>query len=183
VEAALENGAVDFAQLLFGLLIFDADDDAIGMKEVADGRALAKEFGVGSHAEARAVRVAPIDAEHAAQLLAGLRRDSAFLDDQLGRAGGRGDLARDIVDGGQIGVARVGGRRADADEDGVGRIDGIGAIRGEAQAAGGAGAFQDAVQARLVDGQAARVQGIDAVAIVIGGNDFVPGFGQAASGH
>src|SRR5690349_5408118 len=116
LEAALENRRIDFAQLTLGLFILDADDDAVGMEEIADGSSFTQEFGIGSDAEFGS---AAIDVEDAGQLLAGLRRNSTLLDDQLGSARSGGDLLGNVIDGGKVSVSRFQGRRSDADEDGI----------------------------------------------------------------
>ena len=86
IEALLENRPVDFVQLLFGQLVFDADHDAIGMQKIADRGAFAQEFRIRCDAKFGGA-VAPVHAELALELLAGLRRDGAFLDHQFRTAG------------------------------------------------------------------------------------------------
>ena len=49
VTRALEDGPVNLAELLFGALVFHADDDAVRVHEVFDRGALAEKLGVGSH--------------------------------------------------------------------------------------------------------------------------------------
>ena len=118
-----------------------------------------------------------------AQLLARLGRHGALLDDQFWRPGGGGDLPGHVVDCGKIGFARLERRRAHANENGVGRANGLSAIRGESQPAGGGGAFHDVIQAGLVNRQAAGIQHGDAGGIVIRGDDFMPGLGKTTARH
>ncbi len=46
VEFPVENGLVDFAQLGGGGRVFNDDDNAVGMKEIANRGAFAQEFGI-----------------------------------------------------------------------------------------------------------------------------------------
>ena len=77
-----QDGAVDLTKLLFRVLVFDAQHNAIGVEEILHGRALAQKFRIGGHAEFHG-GVSAVNAEHALQLLSRLGGHRAFLDDQF----------------------------------------------------------------------------------------------------
>jgi hypothetical protein len=93
------------------------------MKEIGDGAAFAQELGIGDNLELGFAGAA-VNLEGAAKLLARANGHGAFFDDQLGTARFGGDNAGDGVDGGEVGLAIFEGRRADAYEDSLGRLDG-----------------------------------------------------------
>ena len=180
VETLLEDGEINFVHLLFGELVIDADYDAIGMEKIADGGAFAEKFGVGRHAKLRGA-IAAVDAQLALELLASLRGDGAFFDDQFRAAGFGADEAGYAIDGAEIGIA-VGERRsADADENCVCGGNGFGWVAFEAQAIRGAIARDDAFEAGLVNGEMAGLEDFDFREIAIGADDIVADFREAAA--
>src|SRR5262249_45284716 len=100
-EFSLEDGAVNFAHDGGGSFVFDADDDAIGMKEIVDGSAFAKEFGIGDDLKFQAAG-ARVSVQGAAKLDASSCRHGAFFDDEFVRTRFGSDLAGDVVDGGEV---------------------------------------------------------------------------------
>ena len=80
--------------------VLDADDDAIGLQEVLDRRALLQELRIAHDAE-RMRRLAPNDVAHECARADGHR---ALVDDDLVAVHRPGDLARDAED-----VLEVGG--------------------------------------------------------------------------
>src|SRR4029077_679770 len=78
IEFAFEHRAINFLQLTFGCLILHADNNAVRVKKIPDGCALAQEFGVRSDSKSYAA-LAAINGKGALQLLASLRRDGAFF--------------------------------------------------------------------------------------------------------
>ena len=108
-----------------------ADDDAVGMLEVADRRAFAQEFGIGRHAGplGRALfRQDPRD------FVAGPHRDGRFGDDHR-RSGQRPrKLAHRFIDERQIGMpVAAPRRRSDRDEHGLCSSNAAGEIDGKAE--------------------------------------------------
>ena len=114
-EFAIEDGRVEFAEFLRGRIVVHADDDAVGMEEVADGSAFAQKLRIGRDAKGEA-GLAAIYVERALELLAGVRGHSAFLDDELGASTFGRDHAGDVVNGAEVGVAIFERRSADANE-------------------------------------------------------------------
>ena len=92
-----------------------ADHDAVGKKKVGDGSAFAQELRVRSDVEG--LRVGAVAQDDLANPLAGVNRNRALLDDDFVAVDGAGDFAGNRLDVGEVGVAAIGGRRADGDED------------------------------------------------------------------
>ena len=127
MEGAIEDRAVNFAQVGGGRFVLDADDDAIGVEEVLDGGAFAEEFGIGGDAE-RDVGVSRVRGQGAAQFETGARGNGALFDDELGGLRFLGDLAGDVVDRGKVGFAIAFWRRAHADENGIAEANGFSGV-------------------------------------------------------
>ena len=109
--------AVDLAHHRFGALVLDADDDAVRALEVGDRRAFAQEFGIGDDGE---IGIGARFADDALDLIAGADRHGGFGDDDRKAVDRRGDLARRLIDIGEVGMAVAAPRRrADGDEDGL----------------------------------------------------------------
>ena len=124
MKLVIQDGAINFAQFFGGGRIFDANDDAVGVKEIVNGGAFAQEFGIGRDAESNVV-TARVGGKGATKLESGARGNGAFFHDQFGRLRLRGDLPGHVIDGGEICFAGLFGRRANANEDGVAGTDGI----------------------------------------------------------
>ena len=106
-----------------------ADHDAVGSLEIGDGGAFAQELRVRDDGELRARRRF---ADDAFDLVTGADRHGRFRHHHRIAVEFARDLARRLVDVGQIGEAVAApGWRADRDEDGVGAADRLGEIGGE----------------------------------------------------
>ncbi|CAO4144681.1 hypothetical protein LPLAFNJD_LOCUS1752 [Methylorubrum aminovorans] len=171
--------AVDLLHDGGGAGILGADDDAVGPLEVADGRALAQEFGVGGDAD---IEVGASLAQDALDLVAGADGDGRFGDDH-GIAGERlGDLARCGVDVGEVGKAVAAARRgAHRDEHGLGLRHGGSEVCRESEASGADVLGDEGVEAGFVDGHAALVEGFDLVGILVDADDLVAEIGEAGA--
>jgi hypothetical protein len=177
MENLIEDGPIDFAELPFGRFIFDADDDAVRMEKIGDGSAFTEKFGIGGYREAGA-SVAAINGERALELLAGLRWDGAFFDDELIGLGRRGNQASDAVNRTEVGVAIRKGRSANAYENDVAG-NSAGRIRGKTEAAGLPRFLDDKIQARFEDGELAGFEGLDFCSIVVRAKDLMTELGEA----
>ena len=133
-----------------------ADDDAVGLHEVFDGRAFAQELGVGDDRGlvARAVRVDDL-LDHPA----GADRNGRLGDDELRPVHVLGDRVRDFFDVAEVGRAVRLRRRADGDEDGARGADGFVEVGGEAQPALADVLADELVEPRLVDRDLRRSSG------------------------
>lgn len=131
----------------------DADDDAIGLHEVFDGEAFAKEFWIADDVELD-FRFA-IAGDGFGDFLAGLYRDGAFINDYFVTFHRAGDVAGDALDEGEVDGAVGLGRGGDGDEDNVGIADAIIGGGGEGEAAFGDVGLDHFFETRLVDGNAA----------------------------
>src|SRR5258708_16300638 len=80
----LQNRPVDFAELFGYSWLVHADHNPVRMKEVFDGCPFPEKLRVRDDVEGSAA-IPVIRAERALQLLAGMRRHGAFLNDHLGR--------------------------------------------------------------------------------------------------
>ena|ERR1700730_8179693 len=80
-KCLVDNGGVDLAQDLLGLLAFGANDNPVGMQEVLHGRAFSKKLGIRGDVELCAERAA--FSEIPPQLRGSLNRDRTFFNDQL----------------------------------------------------------------------------------------------------
>ena len=94
----------------------------------------------------------------AADPLVGVDRHGALFDDDLVAVERAGDLAGDGFDVGEVGVAGLGLRRADGDEDGLALARGLGEVGGEADL-GVAVALEQFGQVVLVDQGVAATAG------------------------
>src|SRR5580700_1049602 len=92
-----QDGTVNLAKLLFRLLLFHAQDNAVGMQKILHCRAFSQKFRVRSHAELYCA-VAAVDTEDALKLLSCLGWHRAFLYHQLRSKRFTGDHSRDIID-------------------------------------------------------------------------------------
>ena len=148
-----------------------ADDDAVRVHEVLDRAALGEELGIGDVAHVRE----PARVESRPNLLAGPDRHRALHheDRPLLERRERVDHA---PDGGQVGVARVGRRCADADEH-DGRRDDLLELGAERQPL--AVALEQLVETGLVQRQAPGLQGLDPLGHDVADDHLVPELGQA----
>ncbi len=106
---------------------FAADENAVGMAQILDRRALGEKLGIGKNLE---VAVGRVRTENGQDGLCRLHRDGAFFHDDLRALCHAGDHARRILDVTQIGRPAgshaVGfGRGSHADENDLSRADGL----------------------------------------------------------
>ncbi len=115
VEAAIQQRPIDFLEPSCALFRFDSDHDAFRMKEVFDCRPLAEEFRVGSQFAAQSL--IGIQLKLPLQLLPGLYRHGAFLDDQAIAGRVLYDRAGNIRDGRKVRLSVLRRRRAHTDKN------------------------------------------------------------------
>ena len=115
-----------------------------GLLEVAHRRALGRELRIGHVADVLESTVV----EPAADALAGADGDGA-LHHHHGAALEAAELVDDGPDGGEVGVARVGGRRAHGDVEEVGVLYGLGDVERVGQPLGVV--LEQLLEPRLVD--------------------------------
>ncbi len=173
--------AVELRHHLLGALVRGADDDAVGMLEVLDRRALAQEFRVRHH---RDVGVGPRLGDDPLDLVAGPDRHGRFGDDD-GETRHRGrDLARGHVDVAEVGMAVAAPRRrADRDEHRLGLGDRPGEVGGEIEPLLAHIGGDQAIEVRLEDGNVAVAQPRDLGGILVDAGDLMTEIGKACPGH
>ena len=157
-----------------------AHDDAVGMQEVRDGGAFAKDLGVGDHVEEFACDAVALD--HAANPLVGIDGHGRLFHDHLISGERTGDLAGDRFDIGEVGIASLGLRRADRDEDGLALARGLGQIGHKTNAAVQV-TLEELGQVQLVDKSVAALQRVDLALVVIDADHIVTHLSEAHSGH
>ena len=161
-------------------MVFAADDDAVGVQEVADGLALAQELGIRRHGHALGARAG--FRQHALHEPRRADRDGRLVDDHgVGRQH-RGDLPGDRLDEREVGgaVGALGG--LDAQENDLG---GLGRGRGaddELEPACGEALLDQLGQTELEDGNLALLQARDPLGVDVGAEDVVPEMGEAGRG-
>ena len=140
--------------------VLDADDDAIRPHEVLDRGAFLEKLGVGNDAvvDASCAR-RQLLADRGAHLVGRAHRYRRLVHHDLVVDHQPADIARGGDDVLQVGRAIFVGRCADGDELDTAEGDCLGNVGGEAQAAGGAVARHHALQAGLVNRDAAGVEG------------------------
>ena len=180
VVAAVGERCVDFAQNVGAALAVAADDDAVGKQKVGDGGAFAQKFRIGGDVER--FGIGAVAQNDLANPLAGVDRDRALLDDDFVVVDAAGDFAGHGLDVGQVGLAAIGGRRADGDEDGGTGAHGLAEIVGKLQTMP-AVAAQKFGQKFLVDGNLAVFEGGQFALIVVDQNDVVTEVGKAGACH
>ena len=152
-----------------------ADDDAARLHEVANGAALGEELRVRDVADVRE----PARVEGGAHLLAGADRDGALHHEQHALLERR-QLVDHRPDRRQVGVAGVGRRRADADEEDR-RIGDVVEVEREGEAL--AVALEQLLEAGLVQRHAAGLKCLDSLGHDVADDDLVAQLGEAGAGH
>ncbi len=170
--------AIDLTHDLGSALVFDADDDAVGIKEVGDGGAFAQKFGIGGDVEG--IRIGAIAQDDGADPLVGVNRNGTFFDDDFIAVDCAGDFTRDRFDVGHIGVAAFGGRSANGDEDGFAGAGGRLQVGGKFDALA-AMAGQQLGQKLFVDRHVAGLQRLEPLLVDIDQHDLVPQIGKTGS--
>ena len=178
-DVAADDRPVDPAvQLLDGVavrVVEGADHDPVGLLEVADGGALGGELRVRDVADLlEAALVEPV-----AHLGARADRHGA-LHHHHGAPLEAAELVDDGPDGGEVGIARVGRRRADGDVEELGAVDGLGDVERVGQPLGVPA--QQLLEPWLVDRHLARAQLLDPLGDDVADDDVVPELGEARAG-
>jgi hypothetical protein len=179
VERGVELGhQVDGALVLGG----SADHDPVRLGEVGDCGAFLQELRVRDDAERRGGAALREFVGHGgAHLVGRAHRHRTLVDDQLVV----GHVPADVARGGQhvleVGRAVLVGRRTDGDELQRAEVDGLLDVGRELQASGAHVALDDRVQPRLVNGQAARLQGGDLLRVQIEAQHLVADIRQAGA--
>src|SRR5262249_41514185 len=101
-----------------------------------------------------------------------------LVDDDFVAIHGASDLRGHRLYMGEIGLARVLGRRAHRDEDHVGVTDTHGQVAGEAEAAIPGVTENHLLEPGLVDGHAPRLEGGDLVLVLVHADDVVAEIGK-----
>ena len=152
-----------------------ADHDPVGMLEVADGRALGEELGVRDVADvAEAAHV-----EVGAHLVARADRDGALHHQRQTLLELRQGVD-DRPDGGEVGVAGVGRRRAHRDEGELGAVQRLVDVEREREPLSVPG--QEVLEARLVDRHPAGTQLLDPLRKDVAHHDVVAQVGETGTG-
>ena len=170
-ELGAQERAVELDDRIPRPVVVVADDDPVGAHEVADGRALLEELGARHVAEPGLAALA----EDALDALPRAGRHGALHDERVA-VGGR-HRVHDRVHGGEVGVAGVGGRRADRHEHEARVVQRVRDVRGEVQAL--AVARDHLRQAGLVDGDLAVPQARDLRLVDVDAEDVVAELGEA----
>lgn len=178
VEARGEWG-VDAAEKIGGSRVIRADDDTVGVEEVGDSGAFAKEFGVGDDVEEEVVDTVALDGT--ANPLVGVDGDGTLFDDDFVGGEGAGDFAGYGFDVGEVGVTVLTLGGSYGDEDGLGGEGSVGEIGGEADV-GVAVAGEQVVEVKLVDLRVSGLEGGDFGLVVIDADDLVAHFREADGG-
>src|SRR5260221_6989617 len=95
-----EDRTVDFFHHRYGTGRFGSYDDTVRMKEVADGGAFTKEFGIGNDVELKSIDI--INRKMLPEALCGLYRHGAFFNHQSITARSGGYSARDGFNGAEV---------------------------------------------------------------------------------
>ncbi len=162
---------VDFAHHRLGALILQAEDNAVRPLEIGDRRALAQEFGVRDDGE---IGVRPRLADNPLDLVARADRHGGFGHDHREALDRRGDLARRLIDIGEVRMAIAAPRRrADGDEDRL-RAAHRREIVGKGQPVLPHIGHHQFGKAGLVDRHFAGLQRLDLPGILVDAADLVP---------
>ena len=133
-----QEGGIEFAEHLADLWLANADDDAIGLHEVVDGRAFLQELGITRDIDVTTtLRREPLgDLRVRADWNGTLHDDDAVARlPGLKRTEHLGDGIGDSENRTEIGIARFRLRRADGDEDQPGGANGRGEVAAEGEPA------------------------------------------------
>ena len=170
------EGGVERGDAIGDVGLIGAEDDAIGVEDVVDGGAFAQELRVGDDREGDVgAGVLGEDFGHELDRADGHR---ALVDDDEVAGGVGGDAAGGGGDVGCIGAADLVRRSADADEGELGAGEGPGVVGREAEASGGEAALEEVVEAGLVDGGSAGLEGDDLALVGIEPDDVVSEVGE-----
>ncbi len=161
-------------------LVVEADEHAVGMHEVLDGRALAQELRVRAHGE---IGIRTQRAQPALDLAARSHRHRRLGDDDGEAVEMRRHLLDRGVDVGEIRVAVAAAHgRADGEQNDVGRCAQPPQIVGEEQTLGLHVALDEVVEPRLVDRRAASLEIGKPLRVLVDAGDRPAELGKAGRG-
>ena len=176
-----EQRTIEFAHDFAGLFAVGADHHAVRALEVADGGALAQEFGVRDDGEF-CVRVGLAD--DVLDLIARANRNCRLGDDDGEAVHVLCDLLGRGVDIRQVGMAIAAARGGPhRDEDGVRVADRVRRVQREGQPAFLDVGTDKLSQSRLEDRHHATLQPVDLARILVHADDCMAEIGKAGSGH
>ena len=178
--AVARERIVERLEQLGGARIVGADDDAIGLHEVADRGAFLEEFRVRHHVELdlRAARLeSAVDLR--AHLVGSADRHRRLRDHDAVLADIAADRLGDAQHVLEIGGAVFVGRRADRDELEQAVLDAFRRVGREVEAPGGEIALEQIVQPRLVDRRLAALEHLHFALVDIHAQHVVADLGEA----
>src|SRR6266478_964568 len=156
----------------------------IGPHEVADGRPLLQEFGIGDHVELNGSLPRRQRRSHRPpHLVGGAHGHGRFRDHHLVLGHVLADRASNRQDVPQVGRAVLVGRRAHRDQLEQPVLYALLGTGGEAQAPGVEIAFDHGIEARLVNGHATLLEHGDLALIHVDTDHVVAGIGQTRTRH
>src|SRR5258706_8844154 len=176
----LENRLVDLLHHRDGTRSFRPNQDAVGMKEVADRRPFTEKFWIGDDVELQAVDI--VNRKMLPEALCRLHRHGAFFDHEAVAMRSRRDGARDGLNGAQIGFAIFQWGRADAYKNCISLLDSFGR-RDESQTARLGVAFHEQIQMGLEKGQAASIEILEFAQIIIRTENLMANFRETSGGR
>ena len=161
-------------------LAFNPEDEPVRVQEVVDGMALAGELRERDHVEIDArLRMHP---KRLPDLLTGLGRHGAFLDDDVVPVHRLGDGAGGRLDVGKVRGAVGLGRRTHADEAHFGRPDRFFDALRRVKSSLGHHPGDEVRKARLVEPHLAGLEELDHFGVAVDASDVVAEVGQTRGG-
>ena len=115
IVATICQRSINVTQDRGAALVITANHNAVGKQKISDRGAFTQEFGIGGHVER--IRIGPIPQNNAADPLTGVNRNRAFLDDDFVVVDSSRDLASHRFHVGEVGLASLGWRCTNGDED------------------------------------------------------------------
>ena len=155
----------------------------IRVEIVLNGVTLPQELGIRDHVEQIAGAGSHHVLDERTEPVAGADRDRALRHDDVVVVQVLRNGERNGPDGAHVGMPVGAGRRAHADEDDVGGVNGCGELVGKAQVALGEPAFEELIQTRLVERGDARPELSELRRIRLDADDLVAHVGQAGRHH
>ena len=145
--------SINLLHLRHGPFVEDADHDAVGVHQILDGATLAQKFGIADDVKIHFVFV--VTADRLGHFLAGLDGHGRFIHDDLVLGHRARDLARHFLDETHVHRTIRLRRRRHGNENHFGFFDALGNLARETQPTCGDVLFDEFLQARFVNGNAA----------------------------
>jgi hypothetical protein len=177
----LDDRLVDLLHQLGRPLALHAHHDAVRAVGVLDRRAFLEELRIGGHVEGNVG--AQVLGHRALELLVGVDRHGALLDQQPVAVHVLRHLAAHLLDVGQVGGAAVAGRGAHRDEDHFRELGALFDGAREVQAAGRHVALDQLLQPVLVDGHLELLEHLDLVLVVVHAQHVVAPVRETGARH